>query len=291
LFTPTVDGAGHYTGGTWTKVGDQARKRTYHNNAVLQPDGSVLIGGHAPIATGYFQTIDTPDLPGRLGTDNHHDASFQVWQPPYFNDPGRPVVDGVTPAGRTLVVHTADAAHIASVVLMRNTAQTHLVDGDGRTVSLPVLSRGDDTVTVGLPDSTNVLPAGPYLLFANKSKTADLSGRNAADLLPSVGQQLFVTGDAEPGVFVPSAARPATTAAVPAVTHVVPGTAAAHRAPAARVAPAAARPARPASAPATAPELALAADRRRSLPGLPVGVAAGAMLLVGGLLTRRLRRA
>ncbi len=214
LFTPTVDAAGNYTGGTWEKVGDQARKRTYHNNAVLQPDGSVLIGGHAPIATGYYQTKDTPDVPGRLGTNNHHDASFQVWQPAYVNDPARPVVSGVTAQGRTLVVRTEDAASIASVVLMRNTATTHLVDADARTVSLPVLSRGNGTVTVGLPATTNVLPNGPYFLYANKSKTADLSGHNAADLLPSEGQQLFVTGTSVPSVLVPRATQAAARARV-----------------------------------------------------------------------------
>ena len=52
--------------------------------------------------------------------------------------------------------------------------------------SIPdIRSLNVDTVTVGLPSTSNVLPNGPYLLFANKSKTADLSGRNAADLLPS----------------------------------------------------------------------------------------------------------
>ena len=207
LFTPTVDAAGRYTGGTWKKVGDQSRKRTYHNNAILQPDGSVLIGGHAPISTGYFQTIDTPDVPGRLGTNNHHDASFQVWQPPYFGDPRRPVVDGLSVSGRTLTVHTDDAEHIATVVLMRNTAQTHLVDGDARTVSLPVLSRSGDEVVVGLPSTTNVLPNGPYMLFANKSTTSDLSGRDAASLLPSRAEQVYVTGTSVPSVLLPASAR------------------------------------------------------------------------------------
>ena len=214
LFTPTIGADGSYTGGSWKEVGEQSRKRTYHNNALLQPDGSVLIGGHAPIVNGYFQTRDGVDLPVREGTNNHHDASFQVWQPPYVNDPGRPVVSRVDPRGRTLVVATKDAKRIASVVLMRNTAQTHLVDADARTVSLPVLSRTATTVTVGLPSTTNVLPAGPYMLFANKSKTADLSGRNPADLLPSVGKQVLISGRSLPVVTVlgqkkAAAAKPA----------------------------------------------------------------------------------
>ncbi len=205
LFTPTVDAAGRYTGGSWASAGSQARKRTYHNNALLLQDGSVLIGGHAPIATGYAQTTDTPDLPGRDGTNNHHDASFQVWLPPYFSDPARPTLTGVVAGARTLTVSTPDAGRVASVVLVRNTAQTHLVDADARTVSLPVLRRTAGTVTVGLPDTAAVLPAGPYLLFANASRRGDLSGRDAADLLPSRGVQLFVTGTTRPALLVPAA--------------------------------------------------------------------------------------
>jgi hypothetical protein len=282
LFTPQVDAKGTYTGGSWAEVGDQARKRTYHNNAILQPDGSVLIGGHAPISTGYYQTTDTPDLPGRLGTNNHHDASFQVWQPPYFSNPARPVVDGLSVAGRTLVVHTRDAARIASVVLMRNTAQTHLVDGDGRTVSLPVLSRGHDEVVVGLPSTTAVLPGGPYMLFANKSTTSDLSGRDAATLLPSVAEQVLVTGRSVPNVLLPVGSRyhEQASAAPRAVRH-----SSAAAAPAPRAATAPARP-------ASRDRLDLLA-RREELPGrVPAGmvlVAAALVLAVatGQLLARR----
>jgi hypothetical protein len=202
LFTPTVDAAGRYTGGTWAPAGTQARKRTYHNNAVLMADGSVLIGGHAPIVTAYYQTTDSPDLPGRDGTNNHHDGSFQVWQPPYYSDPRRPHLGFAAPSRPgTLTVYVDRAPSVASVVLMRNTAQTHLVDGDGRTVSLPILSRTRDTVTVGLPTTTKVLPNGPYLLFANASTSGDLSGRNAADLLPSNGRQLYVRGRSVPELW------------------------------------------------------------------------------------------
>ena len=281
LFTPTVDAAGHYTGGTWQVVGDQARKRTYHNNAVLQPDGSVLIGGHAPIVAEYFQTRDGVELPVREGTNNHHDASFQVWQPPYVTAAGRPVITQVQPVGRTLVLRTRDAAKIASVVLMHNTAQTHLVDADARTVSLPVLSRGSGTVTVGLPGTTNVLPNGPYQLFANKSRTADLSGRNAADLLPSVGKQVFVTGRSLPVVVVPgvkgAAAAPQAkaTARAVGVTH-----------PRRAVAAAA-----PAQGQVTSPALALAARRRDDgrFPAVPALVLVLGLVAGGAGLVRRRR--
>jgi hypothetical protein len=295
LFTPTMDNRGVYTGGSWANVGDQFRKRTYHNNAVLLADGSVLIGGHAPITTGYFQTIDTPDMPGRRGTNNHHDASFQVWQPPYFNDPARPVLTGVEGRGRILLVHTPDARAITSVVLVRNTAKTHLVDGDARTVVLPVLRRSADAVAVVLPATTNVLPGGPYLLFANKTKKGDLSGRDAADLLPSRGQQVFVTGTVVPRVLVPPHAvrSSAGTAAVagaptaPRAQGVAAGTATGT---AAGTVPAAAAATR-----ARAAALALVAERTHHtpsapLPVLPLVATVGVGLGVAGAVRRRRRR-
>ena len=36
---------------TWTKLAMQAKGRTYHNTAVLPPDGRILVGGPAPTAT------------------------------------------------------------------------------------------------------------------------------------------------------------------------------------------------------------------------------------------------
>jgi hypothetical protein len=43
---------------------DAAHGRTYHNSAVLLPDGRVLIGGHAPIATGYAFQSDAGSAAG-----------------------------------------------------------------------------------------------------------------------------------------------------------------------------------------------------------------------------------
>ena len=206
LFTPKLDSSGAYTGGSWRDVADQARNRTYHNAAILRPDGSVLIGGHAPIPTLYHQTLDGPNLPGRPGSNNHHDSSFQLWLPAYFHQ-SRPVVTGVSPSsGGTFVVGTPDAASITSVVLIRNTAQTHLVDGDNRTVKLPVVSRTGGSVTVALPSSTNVLPNGPYLLFANRGAGGNPARDVPGQVVPSVGREVFVVGTSTPNLFaVPSA--------------------------------------------------------------------------------------
>jgi hypothetical protein len=196
MFTPEVDGDGTYTGGSWQDVAVAQRKRTYHNNAVLLPDGRVLIGGHAPIPHSYYQPRNNPDLPVREASNNFKDASFEIYSPPYLHKGvERPVIGNSSPAvhyGQRLIVPTADAEDIESVVLVRNPAETHLIDGDQRVVELPIM-RDDSTgnaVQVKVTDNAAVLPPGPYMLFINK--------RSGDDLVPSVAKQVFV-GTPVPG--------------------------------------------------------------------------------------------
>jgi hypothetical protein len=137
-----------------------------------------------------------------------------VWRPPYLSDPNRPVVTTVDslPNGE-VVVHTPDAATIAAVVLSRNTAQTHLVDGDARTVKLPIVSRSPNSVTAVLPATTNVLPNGPYLLFANRGAGGDPAQDVPGQVVPSLGQQVFVVGTSTPAVVVARSSSAAATGA------------------------------------------------------------------------------
>jgi hypothetical protein len=67
---------------------------------------------------------------------------------------------------------------------VRNTALTHLVDGDQRSVVVPIVSRTATTVTVQVPSSDNVVPPGPYMLFVNES--------TPKGDIPSVAKQLFI---------------------------------------------------------------------------------------------------
>ena len=67
---------------------------------------------------------------------------------------------------------------------MRNTAITHLVDGDQRSIELRIARRADGTLTLAAPPSGKVAPPGPYLLFLNE--------RTPRGLIPSVAKQVFV---------------------------------------------------------------------------------------------------
>jgi hypothetical protein len=171
----------------WTPVASQHHARTYHNTAMLLPDGSVLVGGHAPIPTlyGFHQT-----LPGGLFSPNEgRDPTFEIYKPWYFERDDRPEVVNVSEEvgyGTTFnVIVDDDASDIESVVLVHNPSITHLIDGDQRNVELRIVRKRGHVVTVEGPPTGAVAPPGPYLLFVNK---------RAADgaLVPSTGQQVFI---------------------------------------------------------------------------------------------------
>jgi len=168
---------------TWTAMASGHRDRTYHNTAELLPSGAVLVGGHSPIPNGYGIQMTTP---GGVTANNEKDPSFEIYYPPYFTQP-RPVIEDAPDSlqyGSSVSIETPNAKSIARVVLVRNTSLTHLVDGDQRTVELPIVRRGDDSVTVAMPANRAVLPAGPYMLFIDRA--------NGSKLVPSRAAQTFV---------------------------------------------------------------------------------------------------
>ena len=172
--------------GSWSRLADGHDPRTYHNSAVLLPTGQVLVGGNAPISTLYGYTTT---IPGGFSND-FRDPSFEIYDPPYLHwGIAQPAIDPSGTArtlgyGHAFTIKTPDAASIASVTLMRNTAFTHVIDGDQRSVELPIVSRGAGTLTVAAPPRAAVAPPGPYELFIDKT--------TAKGLIPSHAQQEFL---------------------------------------------------------------------------------------------------
>ncbi len=178
----------------WTRLASTNDDRTYHNTAVLLPTGQVLVGGNAPLSTLY---LNTQTIPGGF-SNAFRDPSYELYDPPYLKwGIPQPVISAVNGSsdpksnpgiayGRSITISTPDAAAIQSVALVRNTALTHTVDGDQRTVMLPITGRNAaaGTVTVSAPPSGNVAPPGPYMLFVNKD--------TSRGLVPSVARQTFV---------------------------------------------------------------------------------------------------
>jgi hypothetical protein len=179
LFDPTSK--------TWKPVAVDSRHRSYHSSAVLLPDGRVLVGGHAPINTMYGGASDFfKDNAGWTGPES--DPTFSIYSPPYLFRGDRPVITDVNRSvgyDQPLTIHTPNAADITRVVLVRNQSATHLIDGDQRSVEVPVVSRTGDSVTVMVPGNT-VLPPGPYMLFVNRT--------TPKGEIPSVSRQVYVGG-------------------------------------------------------------------------------------------------
>lgn len=142
-------------------------------------------------------------------------------------------------------------------VLVRNTAITHLVDGDQRSVILPVTQRSNGEIKLAAPPSAAVAPPGPYLLFVDRKN-------DKGQMVPSVAAQVFV-GAPVPAWVAASAGRPATVLGSSQVRS---------------------EPAHTAAAPTAAAGRLTETGRDSDLPKGVVLLAAGA---VGVILRRRLR--
>ncbi|WP_166263282.1 galactose oxidase-like domain-containing protein [Marinobacter caseinilyticus] len=156
----------------WTQMASTIRPRTYHNTAILLPDGRVLVGGHAPINTAYLSSINLEDF--GFSPNDGRDPSFEIYTPPYAERDDRPVIEKAPSAltvGDQFRVKM-DSVDVDKVLLVRRTVMTHLVDGDQRAIELPIQSASGNMLTLQMPDKHSVVPAGKYMLFVSK-KTAD----------------------------------------------------------------------------------------------------------------------
>lgn len=153
------------------------------------PDGRILVGGHAPIGTLYGPPKTL--VPGVTSPQETRNPTFEIYSPPYLFRGDRPVIRkaaSVAAPAQDLEITLgpgASASDIDTVVLMRRTAITHLVDGGQRAVELPIVSRNGSKLKVRMPSTSAVVPPGPYLLFVNRT--------SASGPMPSVKWNVDVT--------------------------------------------------------------------------------------------------
>ncbi len=168
-----------------------------HANAVILPDGTVLVAGggydeatpvHAAeifdprtetwtvgaTMRGVFRLYHSTGLllpDGRVmwagGTNPASNPTAEFYLPPYVFRGPRPVIASA-PAwvryGRSFTIDTPDAARIASVVWIRPGAVTHSRDMSQRYVPL-AFTAGAGSIQAVAPGSPHEAPPGYYMLF------------------------------------------------------------------------------------------------------------------------------
>jgi hypothetical protein len=136
----------------WSTMSSGQMGRTYHETALLLPDGRVLVAGSG----------------GCCGAPDQFNA--EIFSPPYLFKGPRPVIIS-SPAnlsyGSQFVVSTPDAASIQSTVLIRLGAVTHQFDQNQRYVPLS-FTPIDDGLAVEMAANANLAPPGDYMLFIVK---------------------------------------------------------------------------------------------------------------------------
>ncbi|VWX32972.1 conserved exported hypothetical protein [Limnobacter sp. 130] len=204
----------------WTQMAVANNPRTYHNTALLMQDGRVLIGGHAPISTLYLKNINLAAF--GFSPNDGRDPSFEIYSPPYVNNPNRPNLIGfaggnATPVGngKTMMrefrkgqqvtlemAPGTDMSKIDSISLVRHTVTTHLTDADQRTVVIPKnqLTVTGQSIRFNIPDQAAVVPQGAYMTFV-RAKLAD------GALLPSKAVSFMLKHDNGQGVMTANARR------------------------------------------------------------------------------------
>ncbi|MEU8434833.1 galactose oxidase-like domain-containing protein [Streptomyces sp. NPDC029216] len=145
--------------GHWRLGPAQRLPRGYHSNALVMPDGRVMVTGDE-----LQQIANDPDIRDAM------DGSIEVYEPAYLHQGGtRPALDRV-PGGElahdaVFEVRSRTAAAVRRAVLLAPTTVTHAVNTSQRHLELAVTAVRGDVLTLRTPPSAADAPPGYYMLF------------------------------------------------------------------------------------------------------------------------------
>ncbi|MFF5703501.1 galactose oxidase-like domain-containing protein [Streptomyces sp. NPDC012794] len=152
--TELRDPAGH-----WRLGPAQRLPRGYHSNALVMPDGRVMVTGDE-----LQQIANDPDIRDAM------DGSIEIYEPAYLHRGGtRPALDrvprGELAHGAAFEVRSSTAAAVRRAVLLAPTTVTHSVNTSQRHLELPVTAVRGDGITLRTPPTPADAPPGYYMLF------------------------------------------------------------------------------------------------------------------------------
>jgi hypothetical protein len=133
----------------WRPVASMQVDRLYHSNALLLPDGRVMVAGSNPAS-------------------KVNELRIEIYRPPYLFQGSRPRIEDAPPAviyGDEFEIRTPDAPQVDEVALIRPSSTTHCVNTDQRYVGMPITGRTSESLRAQIPDNPNLAPPGYYMLF------------------------------------------------------------------------------------------------------------------------------
>jgi hypothetical protein len=143
--------------GQWRLGPVQRLPRGYHSNAVLLPDGRIMITGDE-----LQQIANNDDIASGMN------GTIEIYEPAYLHQPGaRPELSGVprSPQRYNSTFQVRTDGDIRGAVLMAPITSTHSVNTSQRRLELPVVSEAGGRVTLRTPQSAKEAPPGHYMLF------------------------------------------------------------------------------------------------------------------------------
>ncbi|MCB5168431.1 DUF1929 domain-containing protein [Streptomyces bambusae] len=144
--------------GRWRLGPAQRLPRGYHSNALVLPDGRMLVTGDE-----LQQIANDPDI------EDGMDGSIELYEPAYLHRGTRPALDRV-PGGdlaydTAFSVSSSTAEDVARAVLLAPSTVTHSVNTSQRHLELRRTEVHGTTVGLRTPPSAADAPPGYYMLF------------------------------------------------------------------------------------------------------------------------------
>ncbi|GAA1961018.1 galactose oxidase early set domain-containing protein [Kitasatospora viridis] len=144
--------------GNWKLGPVQRLPRGYHSNAVILPDGRVMITGDE-----LQQIANNPDIKSGMN------GTIEIYEPWYLHSGSRPVLDSAPTDpqryNRTFTVTSSTPNQVTRAVLLSPITSTHSVDTAQRHVELQITNRGGNQLTLQTPATSAAAPPGYYMLF------------------------------------------------------------------------------------------------------------------------------
>ena len=149
--------------GKWTLGPAERLPRGYHSNAVLLPDGRIMVTGDE-----LQELANNPNIENRAVN-----GTIEIYEPSYLFKGPRPELTSVpeNPVGynQFFPVGTSSTG-ITKAVLVAPITSTHSVDTSQRYLEVPIVNTGRNQLLLKSPETAQAAPPGYYMLFLLDAK-------------------------------------------------------------------------------------------------------------------------